>query len=63
MRSGLGDSSSGARMVKIFLTHNPEDREAFYGRTLEKLRALGEVRLNPTDRNLTTAELIERCLM
>lgn len=46
-------------MVKIFLTHNPEDREAFYGRTLEKLQALGEVRLNPTDRNLTTPELIE----
>ena len=46
-------------MVKILLTHNPEDLEAYYGKALAPLKALGEVRLNPKDRNLTTKELIE----
>jgi len=46
-------------MVRIFLTHNPEDLEAYYGRTLADLEALGEVRRNPEGRNLTTPELIE----
>ncbi len=45
-------------MLKIFLTHNPEDLDAYYGRTLADLEALGEVRRNPTERDLTTPELI-----
>ena len=45
--------------MKIFVTHNPEDLEAYYRAALEPLRALGEVRLNPAGRNLTTPELIE----
>jgi D-3-phosphoglycerate dehydrogenase len=46
-------------MVKIFLTHDPEDLEVYYGNALEPLKALGEVRLNPAGRNLTTPELVE----
>ena len=46
-------------MTRIFVTHNPEDLEAYYGRALTDLQALGDVRLNPADRNLTTDELIE----
>jgi len=46
-------------MLRIFLTHNPEDLDAYYGRTLADLEALGEVRRNPLERNLTTPELIE----
>ncbi len=46
-------------MVKILLTHNPEDLEVYYRTALAPLKALGEVRLNPKDRNLSTEELIE----
>jgi len=46
-------------MIRIFLTHNPEDLDAYYGRTLAGLEALGEVRRNPAGRNLTTPELID----
>ena len=47
-------------MVEIFLTHNPEDLEAYYGGALGPLEALGApVRRNPAGRNLTTPELIE----
>ena len=46
--------------MRVFLTHNPEDREAYYGRALPELRALGvEVVVNPLDRDLTTPELID----
>jgi D-3-phosphoglycerate dehydrogenase len=45
--------------MKIFVTHSPEDREMYFHWAVEPLRGLGEVVLNPTDRNLTTPELIE----
>jgi D-3-phosphoglycerate dehydrogenase len=46
-------------MIRVFLTHNPEDRDAYFGRSLGPLRELGEVVLNPLERDLTTAELID----
>ena len=48
-------------MLRVFLTHGPEDREAYYGRALPELRAIDgvDVVLNPLDRDLTTAELVE----
>jgi D-3-phosphoglycerate dehydrogenase / 2-oxoglutarate reductase len=45
--------------MRVFLTHNPEDLEAYYARALGELREIAEVALNPRDRDLTTAELIE----
>lgn len=48
--------------LRVFLTHNPEDLQAYYGRALPELRALDgvdEVVINPLNRDLTTAELIE----
>jgi D-3-phosphoglycerate dehydrogenase len=45
--------------MRIFVTHNPEDREMYFNWAMEPLRELGEVVLNPTDHNLTTPELIE----
>jgi len=45
--------------LKIFLAHNPEDREVYYGRALAHLKALGEVSFNPLDRDLKTSEFIE----
>ncbi len=47
-------------MLRVFVTHNPEDLEAYFGRALPALRQLAEVRLNPLDRDLTTPELIDR---
>ncbi len=46
-------------MLRVFLTHNPEDLEAYYTTTLPRLRTTAEVVLNPLDRDLTTPELIE----
>lgn len=47
-------------MPHIFLTHPAEARQLYYGdKALAGLRALGEVRLNETGRELSTAELIE----
>jgi len=46
-------------MINVFLTHNPEDLDAYYGRALPGLQSLGEVTVNPLDRDLTTSELIE----
>jgi D-3-phosphoglycerate dehydrogenase len=46
-------------IVRVFLTHDPEDLEAYYGRALAPLRELAEVVVNPLPRNLTTDELIE----
>lgn len=44
---------------RIFLTHTPDDLRRFYdGVALERLRALGEVRLHPTERHLTPPELL-----
>lgn len=45
--------------MRVFLTHNPEDLDAYYGRALPELRALADVVVNPFDRDLTTPELIE----
>lgn len=44
--------------MRVFLTHNPEDLDAYYGRALPELRAIAEVVINPLDRDLTTDELI-----
>ncbi len=46
-------------MLTAFLTHDPEDLEAYYGRSLPELRAIADVVTNPFDRDLTTPELIE----
>jgi len=46
-------------LPRIFLAHNPEDREVYYGRALPHLEALGEIRFNPLDRDLTTPEFVE----
>ncbi len=45
--------------VRVFLTHNPEDLEAYYGRALPLLEQIAEVERNPADRDLSTAELID----
>lgn len=45
--------------VKVFLTHNREDREAYYGRALPELQEIATVVLNPRDHDLTTSGLIE----
>ncbi len=45
-------------MLTVFLTHSPEDLDAYYGRALPKLHAVAEVILNPLDRDLDTSELI-----
>lgn len=46
-------------MITVFLTHDPEDLDAYYGRALPELRAVADVEVNPEDRDLTTSELIE----
>lgn len=45
--------------MRVFLTHNPEDRDAYYAQALIELERVAEVVLNPLERDLTTAELIE----
>jgi D-3-phosphoglycerate dehydrogenase len=45
--------------MRVFLTHNAEDRAAYYGRAEPALRAIADVVVNPHDRDLTTDELIE----
>lgn len=45
--------------MRVFVTHNPEDLEAYYGRALPKLEAIVEVVRNPHERDLTAGELIE----
>ena len=45
--------------MRVFITHNPEDRDAYYGRALPELEAIAEVVVNPLDRDLSTPELIE----
>ena len=44
--------------MRVFLTHNPEDLDAYYGRALPELTAIAEVHRNPLDRDLTTPELL-----
>jgi D-3-phosphoglycerate dehydrogenase / 2-oxoglutarate reductase len=46
-------------MLRVFVTHNPEDLDAYYGRALPELQALAHVVFNPLDRDLTTTELID----
>ena len=47
-------------MATILLTHPPQVRENYYAdEALAALAALGEVRRNPLDRELSTAELVE----
>lgn len=46
-------------MLRAFVTHNPEDLDAYYGRALPRLRDVAEVVTNPLDRDLTTDELLE----
>lgn len=45
-------------MLTVYLTHNPEDRDAYYGQALDELQAVASVVLNPQGRDLTTSELI-----
>jgi D-3-phosphoglycerate dehydrogenase len=45
-------------MLKIFLSHNPEDLEVYFKKAHTVLTKLGEVVLNPQTRDLTTEELI-----
>ena len=46
-------------VTRVFLTHNPEDLEAYYVTTLPRIEAVADVVRNPLDRDLTTTELIE----
>ena len=49
-------------MLKIFLSHNPEDLGVYFKKAYEALTVLNEkveVVLNPEERNLTTEEVIE----
>jgi D-3-phosphoglycerate dehydrogenase / 2-oxoglutarate reductase len=46
-------------VLTVFLTHNAEDRLAYYGQALPELQAIARVVVNPLDRDLTTPELIE----
>ncbi|MGA1439483.1 MAG: NAD(P)-dependent oxidoreductase [Ilumatobacteraceae bacterium] len=48
-----------ADVMRVFLTHEPADREAYYGRSLPELRSIADVVVNPLSRDLTTPELIE----
>src|SRR5258705_3465514 len=45
-------------MLTAFLTHNPEDLVAYYGRALPELNQVAHVVCNPIDRDLSTAELV-----
>ncbi|MGI9607361.1 MAG: NAD(P)-dependent oxidoreductase [Acidimicrobiales bacterium] len=45
--------------MRVFVTHNPEDLDAYYARSLPDLRAIAEVTLNPLDRDLESGELAE----
>lgn len=45
--------------MRVFVTHNPEDLDAYYARALDELREIATVTTNPRDRDLTTDELIE----
>lgn len=45
--------------MRVFVTHNAEDLDAYYARALAELRSIADVTVNPHDRDLPTAELIE----
>jgi D-3-phosphoglycerate dehydrogenase len=46
-------------VVKVFVTHNPEDLAAYYARALPELQRIADVVVNPLDRDLTTRELTD----
>lgn len=46
-------------MLTAFLTHNPEDLLAYYGRALPELRSIAGVVLNPLDHDLSMPELVD----
>jgi D-3-phosphoglycerate dehydrogenase / 2-oxoglutarate reductase len=46
-------------VLTAFLTHNPEDLEAYYGRALPELTAVAQVVPNRLARDLSTRELIQ----
>ena len=45
--------------VRVFLTHNSEDRDAYYGRALPRLAQIADVVQNPFDHDLSTEALID----
>lgn len=45
--------------MRVFLTHDPEDLDAYYGRSLPELESIADVVRNPLGRELSTQELIE----
>lgn len=45
-------------MLTAFVTHNPEDLDAYFAVALPEIREICRVVLNPLDRDLTTPELI-----
>ena len=49
----------GSVAMRVFLTHNSEDLRAYYGQALPELREIVDVAVNPLDRDLTAAELID----
>ncbi len=57
MNSALTRSASTP--LRVFVTHNPEDLDAYYGRALPQLAQIAEVVQNPTERDLSTADLID----
>lgn len=44
-------------MLKAFVTHNPEDLDAYFGRALPELQSIARVVFNPLDRDLEPHEL------
>lgn len=59
LRLADGAALCDARRLRVFLTHNPEDLDAYYQRALPELTQIADVVVNPLDRDLTTGELIE----
>lgn len=51
-------ATSVAGVLTVFLTHNREDLQAYYGRALPELRAIAHVVFNPLGRDLNTLELV-----
>lgn len=45
--------------MRVLVTHNPEDLDAYYGRALPRLQQIADVVVNPFDRDLSTTELID----
>jgi D-3-phosphoglycerate dehydrogenase len=46
-------------MLRVFLTHNPEDLREYYWRALPELEKIATVTTNPSQEDLSTDELIE----